>query len=986
MRGSITFSGLTRSTTVPGVSVQINNDDDVGNLTFSQNSCPSGDKVSRNVSSSITIYGCEEGLATVRVYKAGSKMLLRVYAVNVRSEPSISFSDVPDSMNPTDSDSFTVNASNLTTGQQYTVSVSAGNNSIGFSKSGTTCDTTDDKALSGSGSSRSVTFDLFACRTPGATITATLSKGSATGTVVATENVRVTVTAATSSPGTPRNLALTSGDRQILASWTAPADKGNPVLSGYSVQHRQGTSGTWTTVAVTATSYIISGLTNGQIYQVQVASTNSDGTSDYTTASQATPAASLRIPGIPGSLSLSAGDRQITASWSAPMDRGNPTLNGYRIQYRQAGTSTWFQWSHSGTGRTNTITGLTNGQSYQVRVAASNTAGTSSYTSPKSATPMEADRVPGVPQNLTLTPGDRQIGTSWDAPTDLGNPTLNGYRIQYRQAGTSTWFQWSHSGTGRTNTITGLTNGQSYQVRVAASNTAGTSSYTSPKSATPMEADRVPGVPQNLTLTPGDRQIGASWDAPTDQGNPALNGYLIQYRQAGTSTWFQWSHSGTGRTNTITGLTNGQSYQVRVAASNTAGTSSYTSPESATPVEPDRPPGVPRNLTLTAGNGQIRVSWDAPTDLGNPPLSGYLIQYRRSGTSTWFQWNHSGTGPTNTIRHLTNGRTYQVRVAASNTAGNSSYTPPRSARVKDLPGPLRDFEVFPGDGTIYIGWNHPINLGDPEYTGFTLQYQQAGGSWTTDSSDIAIGTTRYLIPDLTNGTSYRVRVAAKSNDGLGPWSTSEWLAPLSGPRPPSAPQNMNAYGAPDSEIVVNWGQPVDRGNPQSLAFRIEYRKGNTGDWTLWRTVWFASLLTRITGLENQVNYQVRVAGTTWYYDKATDSVVTLGAWAVDTDAMPDPIRAPNEVWPVSATAGDRQITVNWGLPRDPGRPSVTDYDVRYRVGETGSWRYWTHNGNHRTATITGLRNGTEYWIQIKAKNGQPGEYFAGDVMATPTSP
>ena len=536
---------------------------------------------------------------------------------------------------------------------------------------------------------------------------------------------------------------------------------------------------------------------------------------------------------------------------------------------------------------------------------------------------------------------------------------------------------------GTTVTVTGVGAGRA-TITVTARNTEGSTEQRF--SANVTAAFHAPGIPRNLTLTVGDRQLAASWDAPTDLGNPELNDYDVQYRPGTSGNWLNWSHSGTGRTATITGLTNGQSYQVKVAARNSVGPGSYTAAASATPVEPDRPPGVPRNLSLSAGNGQIRVSWDAPTDLGKPPLDGYRIQYRRSGTSTWYQWNHSGTGRSATITGLTNGRTYQVRVAARNSAGQSNYTPARSVRVKDLPGPVREFEVYPGDEAIYVGWLDPLHLGNPEFASFTLQYQQRGGSWVTDSSNIAIGTTSYLIPDLTNGTSYRIRVAARSNDGLGPWTTSGWIAPINGPRAPSAPQNLIAYGLPDKAIQVNWAHPVDRGNPQTTSFRIEYRKGDTGDWTLWQTIWFGSVHTRITGLENRVNYQVRVTGGTWFYDEATNSIVRHGAWAVDTSAMPDPIRAPNEVWPVSATAGDRRITVNWGLPRDPGRPSVTDYDVRYRVGATGHWYTWTHNGNHRTATITGLRNGTEYWIQIKAKNRQPGEYWGGDVLATPASP
>ena len=325
-------------------------------------------------------------------------------------------------------------------------------------------------------------------------------------------------------------------------------------------------------------------------------------------------------------------------------------------------------------------------------------------------------------------------------------------------------------------------------------------------------------------------------------------------------------------------------------------------------------------------------------------------------------------------------------------SGTVLGTVSRRVSVTNLPGPLRDYQVVPGDEAIYIGWLHPIHLGNPEYTGYTLQYKTGTGGWVTDSSNIAIGTTRYLIPDLTNGTSYQVRVAAKSNDGLGPWSTSGVIRPVDGPRAPSAPQDMNAYGRPGGKIVVNWGHSVDRGNPQSTAFRIEYRKGTTGDWTLWRTIYFASVQTHITGLEDRVRYQVRVGSATHYYDEATDSVVRVGAWAVDDFAIPDPLRGPSYPTNIRATAGDRQLSLTWDLPTDPGRPVVSDYDIRYRTettgGAIGGWRSWSHNGDHRTATITGLRNGQQYLVEIMARNNQNRShlFWGGHVYGTPQAP
>ena len=99
-------------------------------------------------------------------------------------------------------------------------------------------------------------------------------------------------------------------------------------------------------------------------------------------------------------------------------------------------------------------------------------------------------------------------------------------------------------------------------------------------------AAREPGVPQSLSLTAGNAQITATWQPPTDRGVAVLSGYSVQYRQGTTGNWLDVTHTGTGTTATITGLTNGTAYQVRVAAVNDQGTGTYTLPASATPVAP----------------------------------------------------------------------------------------------------------------------------------------------------------------------------------------------------------------------------------------------------------------------------------------------------------------------------------------------------------------------------------------------------------------
>lgn len=81
----------------------------------------------------------------------------------------------------------------------------------------------------------------------------------------------------------------------------------------------------------------------------------------------------VKIPGAPGTLSLSAGSPNTTAinlSWSGPADDGGGTISGYRIKKN----GSVLVASHSSTAYT--ATGLTGNTSYNFTIAAINEAGT----------------------------------------------------------------------------------------------------------------------------------------------------------------------------------------------------------------------------------------------------------------------------------------------------------------------------------------------------------------------------------------------------------------------------------------------------------------------------------------------------------------------------------------------------------------------------------------------------------------------------------
>ncbi len=81
--------------------------------------------------------------------------------------------------------------------------------------------------------------------------------------------------------------------------------------------------------------------------------------------------------------------------------------------------------------------------------------------------------------------------------------------------------------------------------------------------------------------------------------------------------------------------------------------------------EPAAPTSV---MTTVEANGDITVTWTAPTDTGGLPITGYSVQYRQGTSGLWTAATHTGVGTTATISGLTNPENYNVRVAALNAA------------------------------------------------------------------------------------------------------------------------------------------------------------------------------------------------------------------------------------------------------------------------------------------------------------------------------
>ena len=84
----------------------------------------------------------------------------------------------------------------------------------------------------------------------------------------------------------------------------------------------------------------------------------------------------------------------------------------------------------------------------------------------------------------------------------------------------------------------------------------------------------------------------------------------------------------------------------------------------------------------------------------------------------------------------------------------------------------------------------------------------------------------------------------------------------------------------------------------------------------------------------------------------------------------EPPLAPTPVF-VSPTSGSAsKLNVSWNPPVNTGRPSINNYDLQYREVDAANYRNGPQNVSGSRTTISGLKSGTRYQVQVRATNAE----------------
>ncbi len=373
------------------------------------------------------------------------------------------------------------------------------------------------------------------------------------------DNVSITATGAT-APAAPTITGITPGDQQLSVAFTA-GSTGGSAITNYKYSTDGGSNFTDVSPAATTSPILITGLTNGTAYNLQIKAVNAIGDGTATASTSGTP---RTTPSAPTITTITPGNELLSVAFTAGADGGSAITN---YKYSIDNGANFITRSPASTASPLVISGLTNATAYDVKLLAINVAGDGAASTAVSGTP-EAPVTPTITASgslgaLTTTYGTASSNASFSVSgaalsADLVVTAPSGFAVS---TSASSGFASSINLSPTANVVPTTT----VYVRLAETSAVGsysgnvslTSTGADPQSIATTSSSVTPAALTITGLTAAAREYDGTTTASVS-GTPAFSGLLNgdSFSPTGTVTWeFTTKTAGTAKALTRTGIT-----------------------------------------------------------------------------------------------------------------------------------------------------------------------------------------------------------------------------------------------------------------------------------------------------------------------------------------------------------------------------------------------------------------------------------------------
>ena len=310
--------------------------------------------------------------------------------------------------------------------------------------------------------------------------------------------------------------------------------------------------------------------------------------------------------------------------------------------------------------------------------------------------------------------------------------------------------------------------------------------------------------------------------------------------------------------------------------------------------------------------------------------------------------------------------TYAVTVEVSDGKGGTASQPVTIAVTDENEPPAAPDAptvTAASKTSLAVAWTAPSTVGRPPVSDYDVQYRVADSG--TAFADIGYdGTaTTTVLDGLQADTAYEVQVRAHNDEGV-----SAWSALGTGRTDANSAPTFAEDGSVGREVAENTAS----GQPIGVPVAATDADGDALTYTLAGADAASFALDADSG-------QVRTLAALDYETQTTYAVVVeVSDSEGGTARLPVTIGVTDENEPPAApdaptvtAASKTSLAVAWTAPSTVGRPPVSDYDVQYRVADSGgAFADAGYDGTGTTTVLDGLQPDTAYEVQVRAHNDE----------------
>uniref|UniRef100_A0A5F8GVH5 Receptor-type tyrosine-protein phosphatase S n=1 Tax=Monodelphis domestica TaxID=13616 RepID=A0A5F8GVH5_MONDO len=320
---------------------------------------------------------------------------------------------------------------------------------------------------------------------------------------------------------------------------------------------------------------------------------------------------------------------------------------------------------------------------------------------------------------------------------------------------------------------------------------------------------KAPGTPVVTENTA--TSITITWDS----GNPdPVSYYVIEYKSKSQDGPYQIKEDITTTRYSIGGLSPNSEYEIWVSAVNTIG-QGPPSESVVTRTGEQAPASAPRNVQgrMLSATTMI-IQWEEPVE-PNGLIRGYRVYYTMEPDHPVGNWQKHNVDDSllTTVGSLLEDETYTVRVLAFTSVGDGPLSDPIQVKTQQgVPGQPMNFRAeAKSETSISLTWSAPRQESIVMYE---LLYRE--GDHGKEVGKNFGPTTWFIVEDLKPNTEYTFRLAARSAQGLGAF-TSEVRQRTLQSKPSAPPQDVKCVSTRSTAILVSWRPPPAESQNGDLA-------------------------------------------------------------------------------------------------------------------------------------------------------------------------